>query len=215
MPRRSAADAQRTRDALIETACDIASSDGLAGVTIGRLADEVGMSKAGVLGHFGSKEGLQLAAIEAARQRFVDEVSGAVLAAEPGLAGFVALTDAWITHIADDTYPGGCIWATASVEFDNQPGPVRDAVQEALVDWDNALTRQLKRAVANGELPSDTDIAQIVFETRAVGLGLNQELQMHAGEGAERRARKAIRRALGRSDLPIPRRRRAAAAQAA
>lgn len=212
MPRRSAADAQRTRETIVARAVEIASADGLEGVTLGRLAEDLGMSKAGVIGHFGSKEALQLAAVKAARQRFLCEVWRPVEARQPGLDRLVALCDSWLTHIASTAYPGGCFWAAASAEFDGRPGPVRDSVASMLEEWKEALTREVRQAVADGDLDEDTDVGQVLFELRSIGLGLNQELQLHGDESAERRARRAVRRALGRPDLPVPRKRRAAAA---
>lgn len=206
MPRRSAADAQRTREDLVARAAGMASVEGLEGVTLGRLAAEAGMSKAGVIGHFGSKEALQLAAVELARRRFEREVWEPVAGTEPGLERLLALCDAWIADVAGGPYPGGCFFAGASPEVDGRPGPVRDAVARTLEDWDRALRHELRTAIAAGDLPAGTDVAQVVFELRAIGPGLNQELQMHGNHAAVRRARRAVRRIVGRPELGLGRR---------
>ena len=122
----------------MDRAVELASSQGLEGVTIGRLAGELGLSKAGVLNHFPTKEALQLAAIEAARDRFAAQVGGQVEGLEPGLERLLAICDAWITHVARTPYPGGCFWAAASFEFDGRPGEVRDAVAEMQLQWTRA-----------------------------------------------------------------------------
>jgi AcrR family transcriptional regulator len=197
VPRRSAADALRTREAIVARAVDVASAEGLEGVTLGRLAADLQMSKAGVIGHFGTKEALQLAAVEAARAAFVEQVRPAVRGAAPGLERLLALVDAWIAHIARTAYPGGCFWAAAAAEFDGRPGPVRDAVLDHSSEWSHALRRELRAAVEAGELATDTDVEQVVFELRAIGLVLNQEIQLHRNAEAEERARRAVRRAIG------------------
>lgn len=208
MPRRSVVDAARTRAAIVQRAAAVASLDGLDGITLGRLAEDLGMSKAGVIGHFGTKEALQLEAIEAARERFVRAVWDPVKGREPGLDRLLALLDGWISDLTSTPLPGGCFWAATVPEFDSHPGPVRDAIASIQGEWDALLRGEVKAAVAAGELDAGTDVAQVVFELRAVGLGLNQQLLLHDDEAAERRARRAVRRILGRPELPIPRRRR-------
>lgn len=212
MPRRSAAEASQTRDAIVARAVELASTHGLEGVTIGRLAEDLELSKAGVLNHFKSKELLQLAAVQAARDRFVGDVWRRASELPPGLGRLVGLCDAWIAHIAGDLYPGGCFWSAASFEFDGRPGLVRNAIAEMQLQWSEALTEEVRTAIALGEIPRDADVAQVVFELRAVALGLNQSLQLHGDADAVRRARRAMRRALGRPDLPLRGRRLSRAA---
>jgi AcrR family transcriptional regulator len=211
MPRRSVAAARRTREAIVARAADIASAEGLDGVTIGRLADDMAMSKAGVVGHFGSKEGLQLAVVRMARDRFEQEIKHAVTHRPAGLERLLAMCDAWLVH-SGRGYPGGCFWAAAATDFAARPGPVRDAIVEVQAEWNVVLKWHLRKAISNGEVPEDTDVDQAVFELRSIGLGLNQELRLHGNTAAERRARRAVRRIVGRPDLPTPRVRRLQAA---
>ena len=155
MPRRSAADAARTRTAILERSVDLASVEGLEGLTIGRLAADLQMSKAGVLGHFGTKEELQLAALGAARERLPPRDLGAGRqAAAPGRARLLAIADAWLSYLGRDVFPGGCFVAAASCEFDDRPGRVRDAIAAMHTGLDGragprgAHRRQGRRAAA-------------------------------------------------------------------
>lgn len=197
MPRRSVAEARQTREAIIARAVEVASEAGLEGVTLGRLAADLEMSKAGVIGHFGSKEGLQLAAIEVARRTFIKHVAPPAQGAEPGLPRLLVMLDAWVDHMVGGTYPGGCFWAAAASEFDGRPGPVRDAVLAQSSEWHDALRREIVTAIEKRELPEDSDVEQLLFELRAIGLGLNQARQLHRSEDADERARRAMRRTLG------------------
>jgi AcrR family transcriptional regulator len=196
MPRNSAADAARTRHAIVERAVGIASVDGLEGVTIGRLAADLEMSKAGVVGQFGNKTGLQLAALESASRQFVDGVVTPVLEMEPGLDRLLALCDNWIDHVASRAFPGGCFMTAVSAEFDGRPGEVHDAVEERLRQWRKFLRREVKAAVEEGGSAPDADPDQIVFELQAMAMGLNQAIQLYGDRGASARARRFVRRSL-------------------
>src|SRR3954453_6696363 len=127
MPRRSAADAARTRTSILDRSVAVASVEGLEGLTIGRLATDLDMSKAGVLGHFGTKEELQLAALRAAREVYRREVWDRAASAAPGRARLLAIADAWMSYLARDVFPGGCFVTAAAAEFDDRPGRVHDA----------------------------------------------------------------------------------------
>src|SRR3989337_1838026 len=139
MPRRSAVQALQTRDTIVERAVDVASIEGLEGVTIGRLAGDLTMSKAGVIGYFGSKEALQLAAIESASERFRRAVWQRGEHVTPGLPRLRALCAAWLEYIESDTFPGGCFLSAASFEFDDREGTVREALVAPLGPWHTAL----------------------------------------------------------------------------
>jgi AcrR family transcriptional regulator len=119
----------------VDHATALASRVGLEGVTIGQLADRLGMSKAGVLGHFGSKQALQLAAFRQATQAFTARVWTQASGRQPGLTRLASVCDAWLAYLADDTLPGGCFLTAASCEFDGRPGAVRDAIAAALTRW--------------------------------------------------------------------------------
>jgi AcrR family transcriptional regulator len=195
-PRRSASDALATRDAIVAAAVDRASTDGLEGITIGRLADELAMSKAGVIGHFGSKQALQLEAVAEANAIFRREVWDPVAHRPPGLVRLRALLDRWFAYLEGDVFPGGCFITAASTEFDGRDGPVRDAVADSIRRWHGVLEREARAAVADGDLPAGADPAQIAFELGAIGPALNQARQLLGDGGAGKRARRAVDRIL-------------------
>ncbi len=200
-PRRSATAAQATRTGVIEQAVDRASLEGLEGVTIGRLAEDLGMSKAGVVGPFGSKEGLQLAALENAIGVFRREVWEPASSAEPGLARLEAITEAWLDYLRRDVFPGGCFLTQAACEFDGRPGRVREAIDGALSLWHSTLAHEAARGVQAGDLP-DVDPEQVAFELGAIAQGVNQARQLRGDPEAVKRGRRAMRRALYLDDAP-------------
>src|SRR5947209_1504609 len=196
MPRHSAADAAITRATIVARAVEVGSVDGLEGLTIGRLADDLGMSKAGVIGQFGSKAKLQRAALDEASEIFRREVWLPAAREAAGLPRLVAVCEAWIRHLAWSPFPGGCFWTSASIEYDARGGPLHAQVQERLRRWRGTLRRDVKTAVENGELPADTDPDQVVFELQGLVMGLNQALQLFGDRRAVARARRAVRRIL-------------------
>jgi AcrR family transcriptional regulator len=195
-PRNSAAAAAGTRTAILDRAVEVASTQGLEGLTIGRLAADVRMSKAGVIGHFGTKERLQLAAVEAALDIYRREVWEPAAGAKPGLRRLRAVCDAWISYFEREVFPGGCFLAAASCEFDDREGPVRDVVAGATRRWLKTLAREVRTAVEQGELPADTDPAQVAFELNAIAMGANQQIRLLDDRGGLERARRAMGRAL-------------------
>jgi AcrR family transcriptional regulator len=196
-PRRSAADALETRGAIVSRAVQVASTDGLEGLTIGRLAGDLKMSKAGVIGHFGSKERLQLAALDEAIAIFTRVVWEPLADRPPGRDRLLAIGEAWIAHLQSGVFPGGCFLTAASTEFDGREGPVRERVAEALKLWRAVVEHDVRAAVAAGELPQETDPAQVWFEWNAAAMALNQALQLYGDAEAPARARRLMRRALG------------------
>jgi AcrR family transcriptional regulator len=197
-PRASQADALKTRAAIVARAVEVSSVEGLEGLTIGRLAADVRMSKAGVLGHFGSKQALQLAALEAAIEVFRREVWDRTEAAESGLPRLLAIVDAWIDYLEGDVFPGGCYLTAAACEFDGRGGPVREAITGALSLWYRTLESQARIAIAAGDLPPDTDPRTISLQLNALAMGANQALQLFGDREASASARGAMRAALGR-----------------
>jgi AcrR family transcriptional regulator len=181
-----------TREAILDRAVDLASEEGLEGLTIGRLASEMEMSKSGLFGHFGSKEELQLATVEAAGHRFVDEVVGPVVDQEAGAARLRALSDRYIGYMERQVFPGGCFWATVTAEFDSRPGPVRDAVREKVASWVGALEVEADAAGFD-------DPAQLAFEIYSIAQGANSAFQLFDDRDAFGRARAAIDRLLERA----------------
>lgn len=180
---------QTTREAILDRAVDLASEEGLEGLTIGHLASEMQMSKSGLFGHFGSKEELQLATIDAAASRFVDEVVAPVGDHEAGTERLRALCDRYLAYLERRVFPGGCFWASAAAEFDSRPGPVRDAVREQVGAWLAGLESEAREAGLE-------DPAQLAFELHSLAQGANTAFQLFGDREAFTRARTAIQRAL-------------------
>ena len=154
------------------------------------------MSKSGLIGHFGNKEKLQLAVFHASVRIFLREVWRPAMRERPGRARLVALADAWIDYLGRGVLPGGCLMTTASVEFDNRAGSVRAAVEGAMKEWLDMLEREAATARAAGELPADTDPADVAFELNALAMGANCSFQLHGDRQVLERARRAMGRVL-------------------
>ena len=191
MPRRSQAEAARTHDAILDRAVTVASTHGLEGLTIGRLATDMRMSKAGVIGHFGSKERLQLEALDRAIDDWRAAVWDPVAHEEPGLPRLLAIARRWSEFLGDCPFPGGCFVTAASFEFDDRPGPVRDRVREALALWLRVLAADARRAGLD-------DPDQIAFELNTIAMGTNSAVRLQEDPTAARRCRRAMERVLTR-----------------
>ncbi|MEA2125065.1 MAG: hypothetical protein QOI80_1847, partial [Solirubrobacteraceae bacterium] len=148
------------------------------------------------IGHFGSKEALQLAAIEEANAIFVERVWRPVEHAEPGLPRLLAICEAWTSYLATNCFAGGCFLTGTAAEFDARPGPVRDAIAKSLRRWAKVLAADARTAVTAGDLPADTDPEQVAFEIGALAAGANQAIQLHGDRGGADRALRAMRRVL-------------------
>jgi len=197
MPRRSAADVADSRAIAVEAAIDLASVEGLEGITIGRLAGDLAMSKSGLIGRFGNKETLQRTVLEAAVQRFTDAVWGPARRSEAGLPRLEAIVDAWIGHLRDNVFPGGCFVTTASVEYDARPGPLRDDVAAVVVRWLGVLEAEAHVAREAGDLPANRDPADVAFELHSLASGGSVAGRLIGDATALERTRAAMRRALG------------------
>lgn len=178
-----------TRATILARALDLASVEGLDGLTIGRLAGELGMSKSGVFAHFGSKQELQLATIGAAAERFRTAVIDPTLGTADGGPRLRAMAEAYLAHLQASDYPGGCFWAATSAEYDDRPGPVRDAIAAALDTWLGELERQARLAGA-------PDPGRLAFELYAVVMGANSRYRMSGDRAVFGYARDAIARQL-------------------
>jgi AcrR family transcriptional regulator len=196
MPRRSQAEARETRAAIVDRAVELSSVEGLEGLTLGRLAGELRMSKSGVVGHFGSKERLQLTTLEAANEIFKREVWDRTEDAEPGLPRLLAICDAWISYLERGVFPGGCFMTAAACELDGRDGPLRDAVAEAMSRWYRALEHHARVAVEAGDLPAGTDPREVALKLNAFAMAANQRLQLFQDHDAAETARRAMRAAL-------------------
>ena len=183
---------ERTRQSILDRAVDLASIEGLGGLTIGRLAEELGMSKSGLFAHFGSKEELQLATIESARERFIEHAFRPALKAERGYPRLMAIARAWLAYVEREVFPGGCFFAAASFEFDGRPGLVRDAIAEMMNSWIESIEKSVKMAQDEGHLDPDIEPAQLAFEINAIFFGANFSYQLRGDKKALERAMEAI-----------------------
>jgi AcrR family transcriptional regulator len=181
----------RTRQAILARAVQIASAEGLEGLSIGRLAGELDVSKSGLFAHFGSKTDLQLATIDAAREIFIEEVIWGSRTGS-GIGRLLSLADAWLDYMEGEVFVGGCFFAAASAEFDSRPGPVRDSVASMMGEWLLALEAAIQDAQDAGELPSGLDSETLAFEINSLGLGANWAFQLYRDKAAFERARRAI-----------------------
>lgn len=184
---------ERTRQSILDRAVDLASLHGLQGLTIGGLAEELGMSKSGLFAHFGSKEELQIATIERASQRYIEEIFRDPLREPRGYPRLLALCNSWLSYIRRAVFPGGCFFAAASFEFDSRPGPVRDRVRQLMDDWMHALERSIRMACDEGHLRSDVDPAQLAFELNSLFFGANFSFYLRDDQEAIARAERAVK----------------------
>ncbi len=192
------AQGERTRKAILERAVHIASAEGLEGLTIGRLALELSMSKSGLFAHFGSKEDLQVATVEAARAIFINEVIRPAFESAQGLVRLWKLCDIWLAYVQSGVFRGGCFFAAAAAEFDGRPGPVRDRIAEIMKEWLTTLRSTIIEAQNAGQLAKEIDATQLAFEFNSLELGANWAFQLYGDIRAFTRAREAIRERLGR-----------------
>ena len=203
--RRVRADGARTRAAILRTAAALASVEGLEGLTIGRLAAALSMSKSGLYAHFGSKIELQLATIGEAARVFEAEVVAPARAAQPGLPQVLALCDAYITHLRARIVPGGCFFATAALEMPSRPGPVRDRIAEFQRDFMAITSGFVRTAHENGDLLGE-DPAALSFEINGQFLAANAGFNLTGDPGVLDLATAILHRRLdarqGRHDAP-------------
>ena len=168
---------EETRAAILDEAVVIASEVGFTGLTIGLLAEQTGMSKSGLFAHFKSKEALQLATLERARERFTDLVIRPTLAAPRGMRRVRALFDRWLDW-ETEALRGGCIFVTASAEFDDQPGPMRDAVVRSQQDWLEFVATVAGTAVSEGDFRADLDTEQLAFTLQGLMVGYDHAARL-------------------------------------
>ena len=188
---------ETSRRAVMTLAVDLASVDGLDGLSIGTLAARADMSKGGVVALFGSKEQLQLATVVAAKEIFVANVVTPALEEKGGLARLLVLLDAWLRYSESRVFAGGCFFAAATSELGSRRGPVRDAVADAMVEWQQFVRYTIVRAIGRGELDAATDASQLTFEITSLLDGANDmSLLLDSNEPYER-ARTALGRLVG------------------
>lgn len=202
MGRKPRADGVESRRAILHAAANLATTRGLEGLSIGELAQHIGMSKSGLYAHFGSKEELELATIDTAAEIFERDVVEPAGESPEGLGRVLALTEAFLGHLERRVFPGGCFIATVSVQLASRPGRPRDRVMELQARWLARFGQALGRAVAGGELPRDTDIDQVAFEITAMLVRANFAWVMMGQTHVLEQARIGIRHVLERVAAP-------------
>jgi len=181
----------RTRRAILRRAVNIASVEGLEGLTIGKLASELRISKSGLFAHFGSKEDLQCAVVEQAREIFVEKVVRPAHQFQ-GLRRLRALCENWLAYGEERVFPGGCFFSAASLEFDDRPGRVREQIVGLMKKWLGNLEQAARDAQAAGEIASEADVRQLAFEIQALAMGANWSSRLFRDPGIFRSVRRAI-----------------------
>ena len=176
----------RSRATILERSVQLASRDGLEGLTIGALAADLGAHKSSVHALFGSKEDLQLATLAAARTILVEQVIEPALPSDEGLPRLRAIGDAWCEYLAADVFSGGCFLCAASTEMDGRPGPVRDAVESVMREWIAVLRANIRAAIGANELSADVEPDAMAFRLNALGMAANWQRQLlNDGAGIE------------------------------
>ena len=184
--------ATATRREILRVAVDIASAEGLVGLSIGRLAAELKMSKTGIFAHFGSKEHLQLATVETAQQIFLEKVVQPALKSPRGLLRLKAMLEHWLGYVERIVFRGGCFFAAASAEFDSRPGAVRDQIADLTKAWMVGLQEEIAFAQSNKEILTSLKPAQLAFDLHAYVQEANWAFKLFNDKSAFLLARRAI-----------------------
>jgi len=182
-----------TRAAILDTALELASRDGLEGLTIGLLADKMSMSKSGVFAHFGSREDLQLEVLKLYHHRFEQEVFFPSIKEARGLPRLRAMFARWISRVSEEI-ASGCIYISGAVEYDDRPGPIREELVSMVSAWQSALLRCVKQAIETGDLKQDTDPAQLVYEMYGLILAVHHDARLLRAPGVVERAKVGFER---------------------
>jgi AcrR family transcriptional regulator len=191
--RRTRADGERSYQLIVNAAARLATVEGLEGLSIGRLADEIGMSKSGLYAHFDSKQDLQLAAIDAAEAVYDTEVVAPAMQAPEGVKRLELLCDRYLSYVERGVFPGGCFFAATAAEWDTRRGPIRERVRTILDGWTKLLEANLRQAQEQGDLQPGADPHQISFEINALLHEANGHYLLFRDTAALDRARTAIR----------------------
>lgn len=185
---------EQTRQAILDEAFSMASRIGVGALSIGVLAERTRMSKSGLFAHFGSKEELQLAVLRESQARFAEVVLRPALRLPRGLGRLRAMVINWLDWTRAVNLPGGCVINAAALEFDDQPGPLRDEVKNSLLALRRTLAETVAKAVETGELRPDIDIEQFVFELNGIYQATQQNRRLFSDPDADRRALAAFDR---------------------
>lgn len=182
-----------TRAAILEVALQIASRDGLEGLTIGLLADQMHMSKSGVFAHFGSREDLQMEVVKLYHANFEQEVFYPSLQEQRGLPRLEAMFKRWVDRVSVEI-ASGCIYISGAVEYDDRPGELREQLSSMVTTWQDALLRAVGQAIACQDLKADTDPGQLVFEMYGLILALHHDARFLKIPGSFKRAQNGFQR---------------------
>jgi AcrR family transcriptional regulator len=189
---RSRARGRRTREAILASAVDIASAQGLEGLTVGSLAGQLRMSKSGLFAHFGSKEELQLATIELARQIFIENVTRPAISAPQGMPRLWGLLDHWLALVEKRVFSGGCFFSAASFEFDSRRGVVRDRIAAIMREWIGVLVRAVQQAQDADHIRPSVNPTRLAFEIQGIALSGHWAYQLLDDKQAYSRARATV-----------------------
>ncbi len=184
--------AEPTRTAIVDRAMAMASRTGLDGLSIGRLADDIGMSKGGLFAHFGSKEELEVQVLEAAAEKFVATVVRPALALPRGLPRLRGVFERWLDWHRRSDAEGGCIFFAAAAEFDDRPGPVRERLVALQQQWFETLAKAVRLAVEEGHFRKDVDPEQVAFELLGAAFAFHHTARLLLHASACERARRAL-----------------------
>ncbi|SFU95067.1 TetR/AcrR family transcriptional regulator [Pseudoduganella namucuonensis] len=182
-----------TRAAILDTALELASRDGLEGLTIGLLADKMNMSKSGVFAHFGSREDLQLEVLKLYHHRFEQEVFFPSIKEPRGLPRLRAMFAHWISRVSEEI-ASGCIYISGAVEYDDRPGPIREELVSMVSAWQGALLRGVQQSIETGDLKPGTDAQQLVYEMYGLILAVHHDARFLRTPGTVERAKAGFER---------------------
>ena len=193
----------RTRRAILRKAVNLASVEGLEGLTIGRLASVLRISKSGLFAHFGSKEDLQCAVVDEAREIFVEKVVRPAYQFQ-GLKRLRALCENWLVYGEERVFPGGCFFSAASLEFDDRPGRVREQIVGLMRRWLGNLEHAAREAQSAGEISKEADVRQLAFEIQALAMGANWSSRLFRDPNVFSSVRSAILRRIEQVTVARP-----------
>jgi AcrR family transcriptional regulator len=198
---------EETRRAILDHALQVATTEGLEGLTIGRLAQDLRLSKSGLFAHFRGKEQLLMQVLETARARFIEQVVKPGLAAPRGEARVRALFESWLAWERSSALPGGCPFIAAAVELDDRPGPTRDFLAQSQKDWLDLLANAARTGVREGQFRPDFDPEQFAYDLHGAMLSYHHLSRLLRDPNAEMRVRRAFEALLVQARRPAPVRR--------
>jgi AcrR family transcriptional regulator len=187
-------DGERSRTAILREAAQLATLEGISGLSIGRLAEAVGMSKSGLYAHFGSKQELQLATMETASALFAEHVLEPGLAAPTAIERLRQLAEGYLRYVEATVFPGGCFFASVASEMDTHPGPVRDVAVKFMTDWLELLETIIREAQTDGAIDLAEDPGQLAFEIEALLFLANAVFVITRDSTPIERSRRALQR---------------------